>query len=222
MTDATPDSSYFQSFLSWAQSFNDLSMRERALVSMGLIALFWAIWFFLIHPVFSSSLSSAQRQLQLSNSQTATNKSLRDELLLISKQDPNQPARQELAAVRADLVTMDSYLQTSLSQFISPRSMTLVLRDLISDHKNLKLTLLHRLPARKLLPEEESTNLYLHPMQLELEGRYLEVLDYMRSLEAGDWQFNWQTFQYKTKDYPNGVATIEIETLSREEYWLGL
>jgi len=216
------EDSYYQPIINWAKTFNDLSMRERVLVSAGLVAIVWAIWFFLIHPIFLASLTSAERQLELAKSTNVSNTRLRDELRLIAERDPNVPVKQALAAARADFVTMDAHLQTSLSQFIAPRSMTLVLRDLVAEQKNLQLTRLNRLPARNLLPKEEQANLYLHPMKLQLEGKYLEVLDYVGSLESGDWQFNWQTFEYKTKDYPNGVATIEIETLSREEYWLGL
>lgn len=213
---------FLQPAILWAEGFNKLSLRERALVSAGVLALTWVAWFFLINPVFSKSLASAQRQLSMAEAELKTSAVRRIELTELAQQDPNKRTIEETAAVRADLVTMKSNLLKSLSQFIAPSSMTLVLRDLMADHKNLKLTRLSRLPARKLLPEEEATNLYMHPLELELEGEYLEVLDYIASLENGDWQFNWQKFEYKTKGYPNGVATFEIETLSREKHWLGL
>lgn len=217
-----PIRSFLQPTLQWAQQFNQLDMRERALVSACVLAASWAAWFFVINPIFSNSLAGAERQLVMAKAEIETKTLLRDELLKASEQDPNEQTLLETAAVRADLATMESNLQASLSQFVPPGSMTLVLRDLMADHDRLKLTRLSRLPARKLLPEEESTNLYMHPLELELEGQYLEVLNYIASLENGDWQFNWQSFKYKTKGYPNGVAVIEIETLSRDKHWLGL
>ena len=117
---------------------------------------------------------------------------------------------------------MELNLKSSLSQFIPPHAMTLVLKDVMADHKKLTLTQLDRLPARELLPDEEDINLFLHPMRIVVEGSYLDVLDYVRSLENGDWQFNWKRFDFETKGYPKGIATIEIETLSRNEHWLGL
>lgn len=208
--------------LAWARKFNEFSMRERALVSAGVLGITWALWFFLVDQHLSDSRAHADRAVQMVKSELRISQETRDELSIAAAQDPNIPVKRKLAALRAELLTMESRLQNSLSQFIPPRAMTLVLRDLMAEHGKLQLTLLNRLPARELLPDELSANLYLHPMQLELEGEYLDVLEYVSSLENGDWQFNWQSFEFKTKGYPKGVATIEIETLSKDKHWLGI
>ncbi len=214
--------SRMKTLLAWANLFNQLSTRERAIVSAGVLGVTWAFWFFLVNEHFSEFQVSLDREVQTVNTELVTSEIQRIELKQLAQLDPNQPVNEKITAVRNDLESMRNTLQSSLSQFIPPRAMTLVLRDLMADHKNLKLTLLNRLPARTLLPNDEAANLYMHPIRLELEGEYLDVLDYVASLENGDWQFNWQTFEYKTKGYPNGVATIEIETLSRDKNWLGL
>jgi len=206
----------------WVSKFDELNLRERVVVGGGLLAVTWALWFASIDQHFTDEKTLLTRTVQTLESEKRTGEQTRAELQALAQQDPDQPVRQKIGTVSQQLKDITTRLESTLSQFIPPQDMTLVLRDLISDHKNLKLRLLNRLPARELLPPEESTNLYMHPLQLELEGEYLEVLDYVASLETGDWQFNWQSLEYTTKTYPNGVATIEIETLSRDKHWLGL
>ncbi len=208
--------------LAWAERFNELSMRERLFVSSAVVGLICALWFYFVYSYFENQQAIVERDVLMTKEEARTIDEKTQEFIRVSAQDPNVPLTAELNGVREDLNTMNANLQLSLSQFIPPSAMTLVLRDLMADHKNLTLTLLSRLPTRQLLPDEESANLYLHPMRLELEGTYLDVLDYVQSLENGDWQFNWQSFQYKTTDYPYGVATIEIETLSKDKHWLGI
>ena len=222
MSASNPLQAPLDRLIAWAQKFNELSIRERALLSAGVLGVTWAIWFFVVNQHFTDSRAFAEREVQMLNSDISAKKEMQQSLEELAQQDPNEPINKNISTIRTEIETMQGRLQSSLSQFIPPQAMTLVLRDVMADHKNLKLTLLNRLPARKLLPEDDTSNLYLHPMQLELEGAYLEVLDYVASLENGDWQFNWQNFEFKTKGYPNGVATIEIETLSRDKHWLGL
>lgn len=206
----------------WAIGFDDLSLRERLLTSAAILGVTFAIWLYVIDRTLTSARAGVSRTIEMTQAETALATQNSADLLRLAAKDPDQAITKELAIVRADLITIEARLETSLAQFISPNAMTLVLRDVMSDHKNLSLTLLNRLPARELLPAESSSNLYLHPMRLELEGAYLDVLHYIQSLEAGDWQFNWRSFEYIAKEYPNGVATIEIETLSRDKHWLGL
>lgn len=222
MSASNPLQTQVDRLLAWAQNFNELSIRERALVSAGVLGITWAIWFFVVNQHLTDSRAFAEREVQMLNSEIAAQKEMRQDLERLAQQDPNEPINKDITTIRSEIATMQGRLESSLSQFIPPQAMTLVLRDVMADHKNLKLTLLNRLPARQLLPDDETSNLYLHPMQLELEGEYLEVLDYVASLENGDWQFNWQNFEFKTQGYPNGVATIEIETLSKDKHWLGL
>lgn len=222
MSSSNPVKPQIEALKTWMSKFDELNLRERVVVGGGLLAVTWALWFAFVDQHFTDERALASRTVQTLESEKRTGEQTRAELLDLAKQDPNQAVKLQIAAVDTQLKDITTRLESTLSQFIPPKAMTLVLRDLMSDHKNLKLRLLKRLPARELLPPEETTNLYMHPLQLELEGEYLEVLDYVASLETGDWQFNWQSLEYTTKTYPNGVATIEIETLSKDKHWLGL
>ena len=44
----------------------------------------------------------------------------------------------------------------------------------------------------------------------------------LASLEATAWRFSWREIEYVVEDYPDARVRIEIETLSREQAWLGV
>jgi MSHA biogenesis protein MshJ len=58
-------------------------------------------------------------------------------------------------------------------------------------------------------------------MELVIEGRYLDILDYLRALEALPWRFNWQSLQLDSSRYPLSRARIELSTLSLDPTWMG-
>ena len=211
-----------QPVANWILQFNELTLRERAIVSIAVLGLLWGAWFLLINEHYVFARATTERSAQMTTAQISANQARKKELIQQVSIDPNEQVRENIKSVRTELTTMELNLKSSLSQFIPPHAMTLVLKDVMADHKKLTLTQLDRLPARELLPDEEDINLFLHPMRIVVEGSYLDVLDYVRSLENGDWQFNWKRFDFETKGYPKGIATIEIETLSRNEHWLGL
>ena len=211
-----------QPVANWILQFNELTLRERAIVSIAVLGLLWGAWFVLVNEHYVFATATAERSAQMTTAQISANQVRKKELIQQVSIDPNEHVRENIKSVRAELTTIELDLKSSLSQFIPPHAMTLVLKDVMADHKKLTLTQLDRLPARELLPDEEDINLFLHPMRIVVEGSYLDVLDYVHSLEKGDWQFNWKRFDYETKGYPKGIATIEIETLSRNEHWLGL
>jgi MSHA biogenesis protein MshJ len=63
---------------------------------------------------------------------------------------------------------------------------------------------------------------YLHPVELVIEGSYLDILAYTRALEALPWRFYWQRFELQTTAYPLNRVRIELSTLSLDEAWLGV
>jgi MSHA biogenesis protein MshJ len=63
---------------------------------------------------------------------------------------------------------------------------------------------------------------YVHPVELIIEGQYLDVLQYLRTLEALPWRFNWKVFELNTTTYPLNRVRIEMSTLSMDKDWIGV
>jgi len=62
---------------------------------------------------------------------------------------------------------------------------------------------------------------YLHPVELVVRGGYLDVLAYLKDLEAQPWGLQWRRFEFvTTEDGPE--YRIEFTTLSMASNWLGV
>ena len=73
-------------------------------------------------------------------------------------------------------------------------------------------------------PIEHFWNLVRTTRQLEMviEGNYLDVVAYLKDLEALPWQFCWKDLELATVKYPVNRVRIEITTLSMDKEWLGV
>lgn len=63
---------------------------------------------------------------------------------------------------------------------------------------------------------------YLHPVEIVVEGRYLDIVAYLRALESLQWHFYWRVLELETKAYPLNRVRIELSTVSLDKEWIGV
>ena len=68
---------------------------------------------------------------------------------------------------------------------------------------------------------EQQTVLFAHGFEMVLSGGYFQTLAFLQHLEAMD-GFYWQALDYRVGKYPKAEITIQINTLSLEEDWIGV
>jgi MSHA biogenesis protein MshJ len=108
---------------------------------------------------------------------------------------------------------------------IPPYHLAETLRDVLQLQHGIVLVSLRNLPPERLPPEKTSDDdrrLYVHTIELVLEGQYLDVLDYLRTLEALPWHFYWRQLELTTTHYPTNRIRLELGTFSAESDWMGL
>jgi len=149
----------------------------------------------------------------------------------------------ELAAASADLIPPERMSEVIYDVLRHQQAITLIsLRN--EPRQSLLATVAHDAPEKDSKPAEQtvdgnddaateaankayaaklaSSGPYLHPVELVIEGSYLDILAYTRALEALPWRFYWQRFELQTTDYPLNRVRIELSTLSLDEAWLGV
>ena len=75
-------------------------------------------------------------------------------------------------------------------------------------------------PAADVL--EAATGPFVHPVEIVIEGSYLDVLAYLKALEHLDWRFYWTVLELETQRYPLNRVRIELSTLSMDKDWIGV
>lgn len=228
------------------QNFEARNTRERIVIILLIVVSVWALaQIFYFDPatkrekLMQNSIRDARTEIDKLKAQEQV---LRIELsggtlaMLESK-------RSELLKKQAEL---DQQLVKQGLGLIDTAQMRQVLHDLLRG-SNLDLVALRRLPSQAIFstaieqPEqhtesavqagkgaqqepskEQAIKLYRHPMQIELEGRYVDMVRYLERLEASPWRLMWQELDIETVEYPRARMRLTVYTLSLQEEWIGV
>jgi MSHA biogenesis protein MshJ len=110
------------------------------------------------------------------------------------------------------------------SALIAPRDMGSVLESILGRQPGIRLLSLHSLDPEPidLGAETGVAPLYRHGMQLEVDGSYLDLLQFLYALEGLPWQFIWRELQLERRDDGGNRMRLTLYTMSLDEGWLGV
>lgn len=210
----------------FAERIDALSLRERAMLLLGAFMIMFLAWDWLL-------MSGITARGQAVNAQIETTREgimKLNQAIAITAQnqggDPNAALQRRLDAAEQRIATLDAELARRVGQVIPPAQMAGVLEEMLKRQGRLELVRLESLPPEALFQSAETAEgsgaVYRHGLELEVEGRYLDVLAYLRELEALDWKFFWEAVELDSEDYPGNRVRIRIYSLNLDEGWLGV
>lgn len=203
-----------------------LSLRERGMLLVGAFMVLFLLWdSFLMSDTSRNSKLATQKIAEVQDRIAQLNGSL-TKIAQLRGIDPNAQLQQELASSKAQLARLDHELAQRSGTVIPPQEMARVVEQIMKRQGKLKLISAQSLPARPLFDtteeEDDLGTVYQHGLELEVEGRYLDVLEYLRELETLDWRFFWEAIELDSDDYPKNRVRIRIFSVNLEEGWLGV
>ncbi|MEM7210191.1 MAG: hypothetical protein AAF434_20385 [Pseudomonadota bacterium] len=222
------------------QAFNTSGLRQRVMVMSAVVITLHAAWdYFIYQPNVETHAQMAQSIIASSERFEVLNRTL-TEVSQANAQDNS-----EMRQLQDQIDTINDQISQVTSDFIAPEQMPEVLKQLLKDNKNLRITLLKTEPARRLnAPEDHShssinesensvtvipaaqqasqTPIFRHNMTVGFEGDYLNALTYIQSVENLGWRIFWDSVEIDGSDYPNAYVTVSLYTLSLMEDWIGV
>jgi MSHA biogenesis protein MshJ len=214
--------------------FNAMSLRERAMISLALLALLILIWDqFLMNPLRVRKQALSQEIETVQKSLSMLTQSIEGR----ANDNPMSVAMEQRKSLTESLAAVDAQLQSTSAGLIAPQRMLAALRDVLNDQQGLRLVSMRNMPVTSLLaphvettvganasdaPPLAKTGPYVHSLELVVEGSYLDVLRYLQSVEGLPWRFYWQVLELKTTEYPINRVRIRLNTLSMDKEWLGV
>jgi len=106
--------------------------------------------------------------------------------------------------------------------------MAKLLEQILARSHGLQLVKIESLPRALAVEETASTNVktlgaivYKHGVRIEVTGRYFDIINYLKALEALPWKVYWGQVALETEQYPTSKLTLVIYTLSRHTGWIG-
>ncbi|MDO9150384.1 MAG: MSHA biogenesis protein MshJ [Methylotenera sp.] len=222
-----------------SSKFGALNNRERLMVfGASALVVYTTVNMLLISPL---AISKQRLLSEISTDQSVISDLQQQVDLLNSKQpiDPNAHNKQHISALESELAAIDTAKNQLEITLISPDKMPELLRDLLAKNGKLKLIALNTLPTQYLLAQPTTTNLpttqlalnqegqqenpvFKHVVEITIEGRYLDLLDYVSTIEKMDWHVLWNNAELSTKTYPNNQLKLTVYTLSLDKAWLSI
>ncbi len=216
---------------------NRASLRERALIFAAAIAVISMVWYQLVMQPLESKKAAIAKSVDAMRMNAASD-SAANASDLVAERYAELKSR-DLALTKA-IADADAQLGDMQRGMIEPKEMVKVLTAVLERQKSLHLVLLRNLPVQPLLKPVEKTDKsdrqdktdkpdeagadvgpYLHPVELVVRGDYLNVLAYLKELEAENWGFQWRRFELVSSE-EGPEYHIQFMTLSMESNWLGV
>jgi MSHA biogenesis protein MshJ len=208
-----------------ALRFDALTLRERALIAVSLVAILWVVWDWTLHQALNRKLVTVHGDVASLQERIVSEVAVEEQLERALADDPNKRLAAERDELSVHIAKVDARLDSLVGGFVAPSMMPVLLEDVVAHHHGVTLQRVANVPVepvRVKADAEPVPGLYRHAMRVELHGSYFAVRDYLNELEAAPWRFSWRSLNYRVGQFPDGVAALEIETLSREKTWLGV
>jgi len=223
-----------------ATRFDRMSVRERLLVFAAVLAGVIVLWDSMLMQPLAQREKSLQAQLtELQDSVSR----LSHVTEAVVSSDPTSVAEHRLEDRQKALDAVNAKLAAESAGLIPPSQMVAVIHDVLQHQQGLTLISLRNLPVASLVssaplanaestkaavpgaqqaPNPATSGPYLHPVELVIEGRYLDIVSYLRALEGLKWHFYWRVLDLQTKQYPLNRVRIELSTVSLDKEWIGV
>lgn len=238
--------SLMQSWQSLTSKFDALNKRERWLVFGALLFAVYAILNILLLDPALTRKKSITTELEANQTQI---QALRQQLTVLNSQsiiDPDAQNKQRIAELQASLQQLEILLSGMQSTLISPEKMPDLLRSLLKKNGKLKLIELKTLATKGLLEstlsESNTTTsntknttetptkitqldapVFKHGVEITVEGRYLDLLEYVSELEKMPWHILWSKAALNVDQQTQASQlTLTVYTLSLDQTWLSI
>lgn len=200
-----------------------LSTRERYLLLTVLFALVLLISQLILMLTGLDNHEAVQERLTQTRTQTQTVQ----QALIDYQAAINNPRIRALQDSNEDLRTriedLEGRIEDINSQLMSPERMISLLKELLNDYDNLTVTRFEVLPVNIIESNIDGGNLfYRHGLQIEMEGRFEALDDYLAAIEALEGQLFWDNLVIETDRFPTLNIRLEVHTLSQDEEWLNV
>jgi MSHA biogenesis protein MshJ len=204
-----------------------MSLRERAFVFLVVIgAMVFAAMQFLFFPLRAEH-DGIRKQLAAKNQQV---ESMHQQVqVLLGGGGDDSPQKQVLAGLEQQLKQLDDDLNKMTSGMVSPQQMAKLLEQVLARHQGIELVKIETLPKALAFGETVTVGtdkpagavVYRHGVRLQVKGRYFDVVNYLKALEALPWKVYWGEVALESDKYPVSRVTLVIYTLSRNPGWIG-
>jgi MSHA biogenesis protein MshJ len=221
-------------------------MRERIMVFAAvMVALLALSYTLLIEPELIRQRRINAAMLQKHSEMKALDAQV-TKLLGAPAQNRDRPERERLAGLRKELAEVEARIAAEERRFTAPAQMRGVIEEVLGRSRGLALVELKTLATTTLTDTAKPPAaakpaaggkppagtkaagargerlIYRHGLEVTVSGSYLDLLAYLRDLEALPTQLYWGALELDASAYPKLSMKLTVYTLSLDRAWLNV
>jgi MSHA biogenesis protein MshJ len=227
-----------QRVLELAARMDALSLRERGMVFGATIAvLAFAGHTFVLAPQ-DAKQAALRTQIEQQQAASAAIDAEITARVEGSRIDPDAQSRTRLNTMQQEMGQLGSELLALEHGLVPPERMGPLVESILRANGRLKLVSMRTLPAEPLAAPgaapatpapapaaaagSDVPLLYRHGVEVTVRGNYLDMVDYMSTLDAMPTRMFWGRAQLDVETYPTARLTLTLHTLSLDRQWMKL
>lgn len=205
------------------QKYRALSQRERILTLATVHIVIAAVYLlFIVLPIWNSAIQERTQANEIETNVLRMEAHL-ERMRSTPVLDPNESVRDDIQKVLSQKIIIDERISSLTDTLVSAEHMPKVLENMLTQDRSLKLISLENSAGENVVINDDfnDVNLFRHGVRIEMQADYPAVMDYLRRLDSMPWKLYWQSLDYTADNYPDGVLTLDVFTLSTREEILG-
>ena len=219
-----------------AEAINAQGVRQRLLIFMALLLLTGGLYYLALQGLLL-------RQAELTQTIKKNNASHKDLSQQIERwmrtvnQDPNSQNQQRRDLLQAQIAQSQADLDRLQAGKLTPARMAQLLESLLRDKHRLHSvsiqsfseafseasatgTVSGTAPGQKPAEPAKATGLYKQGVRVTVRGNYVDLVNYLATLEQQPWKVIWGEATFRVDRYPTGTLSFTLYTLSPDKSWL--
>ena len=210
----------------YAERIDALSLRERAMIfaaaAVVVVALAWVLFIdaeSARHKRLTTALKQKQSEMKALEAQVSQ---------IVGR--TAEPASERLRQIRMQIADAEAQIAAEERKFTAPAQVRAVIEELLGRNRAVALVELKSLPVTSIAEARAGAGakpaaagerlIYRHGIELTVTGAYLDLLAYLRDLEALPAQLYWGGVEIDAVAYPKVTMKVTVYTLSLDRAWL--
>lgn len=212
----------------FADKFNARTIRERGLVTLVLIGLTAFVWWNYFAEPGMLELDTLQSETSRKSNEVEASRLAIAAIRQRIESGVHREKERQLGKLKLELKLVDQKLHAKEREMIDPEKMFQLVTQLIYKESELTLKSLKRLEVKPAIPlaegqsEENPAGIFRHVLEIELDGKYVDIVTYMQTLEKLEWKLLWDQVEVISNEYPLTSLKLVISTLSTRKEWVGI
>ncbi|MCC5864966.1 MAG: type II secretion system protein M [Wenzhouxiangella sp.] len=208
----------------FAERINGLSLRERGLLALAVLAVILLLWDALLMNPVRERQQRVQTELEQVRERVSGLTGSIQTLAVERAQRPDEALVQRRLALLSEIEFLEQRLLQAHGEVGDPRQSLSLLAGLLAERAGLNLVKLENLPAQVLtgIEDQPVPGLFVHRVRLVLDANHEGIRDYLALLAELPTGVFLESMHLTVPDWPRNRVELILFSLSLDENWLGV